>query len=176
MRVMLTVQVHTIYSYQNELQKLILSVLLCQLCCALNLSQYQFLYCPTLHNKVLSSFFNKLRVLLLIVKKLQVVVFLADWVFLALFVVNDLKGNGLEVQDSEDRCRNGRRLNTHEDMNNKTFWSDKGPLYGQCRNSEYNGSISFNTSTSLATWQHCEMPQGTDLDSNFEMLSKFNLI
>lgn len=102
MRVMLTVQVHTIYSYQNELQKLILSVLLCQLCCALNLSQYQFLYCPTLHNKVLSSFFNKLRVLLLIVKKLQVVIFLADWVFLALFVVNDLKGNGLEVQDSED--------------------------------------------------------------------------
>lgn len=102
MCVMLTVQVHTIYSYQNELQKLILSVLLCQLCCALNLSQYQFLYCPTLHNKVLSSFFNKLRVLLLIVKKLQVVIFLADWVFLALFVVNDLKGNGLEVQDSED--------------------------------------------------------------------------
>lgn len=124
-----------------------------------------------MHNKVLSSFFNKLGVLLLIVKRLHVVINLADWVSLALFVVNNLKGNGLEVQDSEDRCRNGRRLNTHEDMINKTFWSDKGPLYGQRRNSEYNGSISFNTSTSLATWQHCEMPQCTNLDSNLEMLS-----
>lgn len=135
----------------------------------------QFLYCSSsLHNKVLLSFFNKLGVLLLIVKKLQVVIFLAEWVFLALFVVNDLKGSGLEVQDNEDRCRNGRRLNTHEDMNNRTFWSDKGPLYGQGRNSECNGSISFNTSISLATWQHCEMPQGTNLDSNFEMLPYLN--